>query len=79
MDWISVDIKMPDDYIAVLTQHEDDLYPVAAYRMGGEWLRETEGPEDAFYKGGRHQPLYRAPTHWRDLPCSPRVCREALD
>jgi hypothetical protein len=54
-----------------LTQHEDDLFPVPAYRMGGMWLRETEGPEDVFYGGSRHCPLYRAPTHFMPLPEPP--------
>lgn len=56
-------------YVTVLTRHEEDLYPVPAYHMeDGTWLRETEGPEDAFYEGGRNLPLYRTPTHWMPLP-----------
>lgn len=61
----------------VLTQHEDDLYPVPAYKVfdtihhTGEWLRETEGPEDSFYGAERHCPLYRTPTHWMPLPDPP--------
>lgn len=52
----------------VLTQHKDDLYPVPAYQLdAGVWLRETEGPEDSFYGGGRHEQLYRTPTHWQLL------------
>lgn len=53
---------------AVLTQHEHDLFPVPAYFMDGDWLRETEGPEDSFYGAERHCPLYRPPTHWMHLP-----------
>ena len=61
----------------VLVQHEDDLYPVPAYRMYDAferkwvWRRETEGPEDVFYGAERHCPLYRDPTHWRYLPNPP--------
>ena len=61
---------------AVLVQHVEDLYPVTAYRLGDKcsgdhWMRETEGPEDAFYGGDRHGFLYREPTHWQSLPESP--------
>lgn len=51
----------------VLTRHAHDLYPVSAYRMETGWYRETEGPEDILV-AGRHEPLYRQPTHWMRLP-----------
>lgn len=57
----------------VLVQHEEDLYPVAAYKLteNDKWRRETEGPEDEFYGANRHCPLYREPTHWMPLPAPP--------
>lgn len=63
--------KTAPEHITVLTQHVDDLYPVPAYRIGDEWRRETEGPEDSFYGAERHCPLYRKPTHWMLLPAPP--------
>ena len=62
--------------VTVLTQHVDDPHPVPAYRTswddeGDIWRREIEGPEDTFYGGGRHQELYRTPTHYRLLPPRP--------
>jgi len=73
-EWIKLDDKRPPPYVSVLTQHIDDLYPVAAFWMGPEgcemWLRETEGPEDLEIEG-RHIELYRPPTHWKELPPSP--------
>lgn len=70
-------IETAPNNMTVLTIHEDDLYPVAAYRtydkVGQEWLwcRETEGPEDSFYGAERHCPLYRTPTHWMHIPDYP--------
>ena len=75
-EWRS-DVENVPEFKTVLTQHEDDLYPVPAYKIGDTalnvdvWLRETEGPEDAFYGGGRNEPLYRTPTHWMPLPAPP--------
>ncbi len=71
-------IETAPEWETVLTQHEDDLYPVPAYKVPDSalnvdhWLRETEGPEDSFYGGGRHERLYRRPTHWQPLPPRPR-------
>lgn len=56
----------------ILVQHIDDLFPVPAYQLEPHiWLGETEGPEDAFYGRGRHEALYREPTHWQPLPDPP--------
>lgn len=75
-DWQPIETA-PEPFRVVLTQHEDDLYPVAAYRLPeGIWLRETEGPEDVYVPGnGRHGDLFRRPTHWMPLPESPKVSR----
>ena len=60
------------EFTTVLTQHVEDLYPVPAFRVGKEWLREAEGPEDTEDgRPGRYGPLYRTPTHWRLLPDGP--------
>ena len=61
----------PFDGSTVLTINERDLYPVAAF-FCEVWLRETDGPEDVVI-AGRHEPLYRPPTHWRPLPSPPVV------
>jgi hypothetical protein len=80
MEWISVKKKLPKQCEVVLTQHIDDLYPVPAYWIFGQfgseknkilWLRETEGPED-FLIIGRHCFLCRQPTHWKYLPPPPK-------
>lgn len=60
----------------ILTQHIDDLFPVAAFCVsdadGDHWIRETEGPEDTTdRRKGKYEPLYRAPTHWQPLPSAP--------
>jgi hypothetical protein len=65
-NWSSVETA--PEFKAVLAFHADDLYPVVAYRIGEEWFGETEGPEDLFYGRGRHEKLYRTPTHWMPLP-----------
>lgn len=72
--WIPISERSPDPYVAVLTIHEADLYPVAAFVMGNVeeiWMRETEGPEDIPITG-RHEQLYRPPTHWMPLPLGPK-------
>ena len=75
--WIEVNKLLPKPYVTVLTQHEDDLSPVAACIFpAGYWIRCTEGPEDAEIEGN-HIELYRSPTHWMRLPDSPRVAEEA--
>jgi DNA-directed RNA polymerase specialized sigma24 family protein len=81
MEWISVKDALPPRYEAVLTQHIDDLYPVAAYRVHDRiyakeveadiWLRLIEGPEDVMIVGS-HVQLYRNPTHWMPLPEPPK-------
>lgn len=64
----------PRDGTTVLTMHKDDLYPVSALTFkdvgAGEWFRETEGPDDIEING-RHDVLYRTPTHWMPLPEPP--------
>ena len=77
MEWYP--IETAPDYKTVLVQHEEDLYPVPAYKVPDMdpsmvyWHRETEGPEDSFYGGDRHGNLYRAPTHWMPLPQPPNI------
>jgi len=56
----------------LLTQHEDDLYPVGAYLMGDVWFRAIEGPEDT-HRDGMNEAIYRTPTHWMVMPESPKV------
>jgi len=69
--WIKITDKIPEEMVAVLTQHIDDLYPAVAYRYADNvWLREREGPEDIVLSG-RHERLYRPPTHWMPLPIAP--------
>lgn len=70
--------ELPREHEVVLTHHEDDCYPVAAFYMtdnffpDGTWLREIEGPEDTYDgRNGRHEKLYRPPTHWMPLPSGP--------
>ena len=75
--WVRVEEGLPEHGATVLTINALDLYPVAAFCFdpGTEetiWLRETEGPEDVAIDG-RHEPLYRHPTHWRPLPAPPVV------
>lgn len=72
--WLAIEGARDNE--TVLTQHKEDLFPVPAYRLTDAdgtqvWLRETEGPEDSFYGGSRHEPLYRTPTHYRPLPPPP--------
>lgn len=62
---------LPDPCITVLTWHEDDLFPVAAFIFeDGTWIREIEGPEDIGAEDydaipdGKWTPLFRNPTHW---------------
>lgn len=69
--WRSVADYLPPEYETFLTQHEDDIFPIAAFHMGGIWLREIEGSEDV-PAIGKHEELRRPPTHWRPLPRSPR-------
>ena len=70
--WISVKDRLPEKFKVVLTQHVDDLYPVAAYLYDDTvWMRETEGPEDIII-AGKHETLFRSPTHWMDNPEPPR-------
>lgn len=80
MGWIALTDQVPEDYDTVLAQHEDDLYPVVAFRMpDGVWWRTPEGPEDVAHEA--MAPLFRAPTHWRPLPTSPRgeaMCRSII-
>lgn len=74
MKWIRIEDEMPKGYVAVLTLHEDDLYPVVAWWMNDDWIlwfRETEGPEDVIMNGRLDQ-LYRPPTHWMPLPHPPK-------
>jgi len=70
-DW--QDISTAREHHAVLTQHRDDLFPVAAYRIGDEWRREVEGPEDVADRPGANELLYRTPTHWQPLPTPPET------
>ena len=67
--WESIETA-PTDAVTVLTQHVDDLFPVSAFCIEGEWLRQTEGPEDIEGEG-KWLPLYRTPTHWMPLPPPP--------
>lgn len=81
-DWVSVEDRLPKEYITVLVQHINDLYPVTAYRMEhgaatvddvSLWLYESDGPEDI--EDGpehRHLSLWRDPTHWMPLPEPPQ-------
>ena len=76
MNWQRIDDDNPKDCVVVLTQHVDDLFPVAAFRVRQGrrelWFRETEGPEDTFDgRRGKMEILYRAPTHFQELPESP--------
>ena len=64
----------PKDGVTILTQHRDDLFPQCAFCIDGEWLRQTEGPEDVVGLGsGKWEPLYRPPTHWMPLPEPPHA------
>ena len=68
-NWISVKTKLPENFKPVLTMHEEDLYPVCAFRTGDSWVREVEGPEDIFEPySGKGGVLYRPPTHWMEIP-----------
>jgi len=73
-NWISVKEKLPEQFVVVLTIHEDDLYPVPAYLYDiseNIWVRETEGPEDKIIEG-RYRQLFQPPTHWMPLPKHPK-------
>ena len=63
-----VKLNPPPEYTAVLTKHEDDLYPVCAFRMPGNvWLRQIEGPEDICDRPGDYALLFRPPTYWIEI------------
>ena len=72
MGWQSAD--KAESWKTYLTIHEQDLFPVAAFKTDdeGTWLREMEGPEDLEpVQNGRYEELYRPPTHimlLEDLP-----------
>ena len=61
------------DFVVFLIQHEDDLYPVTAYKMtDGVWYYEQDGPEDVFDEGDfKHSPVKHQPTHYMPLPPPP--------
>lgn len=63
-------IETAPEVRTVLTIHYADLYPVSAFRMGSDWLREIEGPEDV-PDAAKHSVLRRAPTHWMEIPRHP--------
>lgn len=69
-DWISLSTRLPREGETVLTQHEEDLYPMPAYWVvapgGPAWYAAHEGPEDENENLIRE--LLRRPTHWMDLP-----------
>jgi hypothetical protein len=65
--WIPLSEWRPNHFVTVFTRHEIDLYPTPAFWTGECWLRETEGPEDE-PRIGRHEVLYRIPTHWLPIP-----------
>lgn len=69
MEWLPIETA-PNDGETVLTIHKDDLFPVTAFCIGGEWLRTFEGPEDV-WSPGKWEPLFRPPTHWMPLPTPP--------
>lgn len=60
----------PAPFHTVLTIHQDDLYPVCAFRDDdGNWLLTVEGPEDVIdEERGCLGSLYRMPTHWMEAP-----------
>ena len=59
------------DFRTYLTKHDEDLFPVCAFRMpDGTWMREVEGPEDIARPGALDE-LYRPPTHIMDLEILP--------
>lgn len=69
-EWRTIETFSGQDGEVILTMHGDDLYPVCAFRIEGQWLRQTEGPEDV-HGPGKWEPLYRAPTHYMPLPAAP--------
>ena len=70
--WIPLADSLPPQFEVVLTTHEDDLYPVCAYRTDAKWRRLADGPEDVIVEGsGAHGLLFRTPTHWQPIPESP--------
>ena len=78
--YIDLKERLPKEFETVLTKHKKDLYPVVAYlydRNLNIWMRETEGPEDIAING-RHEELYRPPTHWMPLPEKPRDERKNI-
>lgn len=65
-------VETAPEFTTVLTQHVDDLFPVAAFRVGEGWHLEREGPEDSDEgTPGKWASLLRNPTHWQPLPESP--------
>lgn len=80
-EWRKVTDTEPRDTRTVLTYHVEDLYPVTAFAVGESdgarcWFREAEGPEETYDgRKGKHEPLYRPPTHWMELPELPEEGR----
>lgn len=74
--WKELQNRKPEEFKVVLTQHQNDLYPVAAFYLydGGKmiWMREIEGPED-LVRTGKYEELYQIPTHWMSLPERPLI------
>lgn len=74
--WQPIEMFSGRDGEVVLTAHHDDLFPICAFRINGEWLRMTEGPEDE-HGPGKWEPLFRAPTHWMPAPFLPALSAPA--
>lgn len=78
-EWIPISSRPPEACRMVLTQHIEDIYPVPAYFVtdydgSTHWMLGREGPEDTHDgRPGKDEPLYRAPTHWQELPEGPRA------
>lgn len=79
-DWQPI-ATAPRDATVILTIHEEDLYPVSAYCLPDStvWRREVEGPEDCIDCPGKHDILYRDPTHWMPLPGHPIASARTLE